>query len=824
VPIPGSRRKRAFILLVGVLAPQLLLFAPSLAGRKLLLPLDLLALPGVYLPETAEYRDVQPSDVALSDQVLLVELDRRFAAAEWRAGRVPLWRPSIFAGAPFAAHPKYSPFNLVYYAFPSPGTLAWIQLLKSLVAGLGAFLFFRRVLHAGFWPAAIGAWCYPVTGFFVYCLGMPITYVTAWLPWALLATDCAIRRPAGWGGPALALATGVVAISGQLDIAALVLLACGLHAAWCLHDAYSGRQPHAVARAAAAAVVASCAVLLGVTLAAIYAVPLLEYGELSARMQARRAGFEERPPGSIALIAQVLVPEFHGASRRGSAIVIGASLLESASGAYAGLIAAVLLAPLAWRSRPHRSITLFFAAVAFLGLSWQLGVPGVVALLRTPPLNLLSANRMVFVSAFAILSMAVVGLEVIATQPADRRRPGRASLVVLVALAIVCAWRAWRLPDRIADLPTSGRDRVWVPTPARKGEIQGSFRRTYSAGACLSALAAAGWLLLRSGRGARLLVPALGVALIGELVASARGVNPQCDPALYYPRIPVLEELARAPAGRTLCVGTLPANLAEPLGLQDIRGYDGLDPALYVQLLETVRDPRYGGPSYARTQRYVPRLRVRPPDRVELPGVIDMLGVRYVVFRGAAPRDVTPMLAGNDHWVLENRSALPRAYVPRRVERLGDHAALVRFASPDFDPREVAFVDRVVPSAGPGHGSARIVRELPAELTVRATLQAAGLVVVADQWDPGWKASVNGQPVPIVRANVALRGVVAPAGTSTIEMRYEPEGFRRGARLTGLALAALAAWTAVVGASALAAARRQGGDRVPAPPGAGPAE
>ena len=121
--------------------------------------------------------------------MLALEPSRRFAAAEMRAGRIPLWTPYGFAGAPFADFAKYSPFNLVYTLLPSPFTLAWIQLLKSLVAGMGAYLFFRRALRVSFWPAAFGAWCYPLSGFFVLWQGYPSTFVTAWFPWLLVAVD-----------------------------------------------------------------------------------------------------------------------------------------------------------------------------------------------------------------------------------------------------------------------------------------------------------------------------------------------------------------------------------------------------------------------------------------------------------------------------------------------------------------------------------------------------------------------------------------------------------------------------------------------------------
>jgi uncharacterized membrane protein YfhO len=52
--------------------------------------------------------------------------------------------------------------------------------------------------------------------------------------------------------------------------------------------------------------------------------------------------------------------------------------------------------------------------------------------------------------------------------------------------------------------------------------------------------------------------------------------------------------------------------------------------------------------------------------------------------------------------------------------------------------------------------------------------------------------------VPILRANHALRGVVVPAGDSSIEFRYEPQSFAWGLRLCALAAVVLLIWAAVL--------------------------
>ena len=112
---------RLILVLGGIVAGQFILYGPSLVGKKILLPLDILALPRVYLPVKPEF----PQDFTLSDLVELAEPARQFAFAELHAGRLPMWNPYEYAGCPVTS-PKFSPFFLAACctASPSPRTTA----------------------------------------------------------------------------------------------------------------------------------------------------------------------------------------------------------------------------------------------------------------------------------------------------------------------------------------------------------------------------------------------------------------------------------------------------------------------------------------------------------------------------------------------------------------------------------------------------------------------------------------------------------------------------------------------------------------------------
>jgi uncharacterized membrane protein YfhO len=71
----------------------------------------------------------------------------------------------------------------------------------------------------------------------------------------------------------------------------------------------------------------------------------------------------------------------------------------------------------------------------------------------------------------------------------------------------------------------------------------------------------------------------------------------------------------------------------------------------------------------------------------------------------------------------------------------------------------------------------------PDRLLLTATLASPGMVVVADTYDPDWRAWVDGEPAAVHPANLMFRAVQVPAGTHRVELRYVPRGFRIGAVL-----------------------------------------
>jgi hypothetical protein len=149
--------------------------------------------------------------------------------------------------------------------------------------------------------------------------------------------------------------------------------------------------------------------------------------------------------------------------------------------------------------------------------------------------------------------------------------------------------------------------------------------------------------------------------------------------------------------------------------------------------------------------------------------------------------------------VYEVMDALPRAYVVHHTQILDDEQALAAMRDPAFDPAGTAILasGQEIHEAAPGEAEVRFTQYEPEEVTIQASLQTPGYLILSDSWYPGWQATLDGQPAPIERADLAFRGVYVSAGTHTVQFRYVPKSYFAGTGVSLLTLLGIiAAWTA----------------------------
>ena len=75
------------------------------------------------------------------------------------------------------------------------------------------------------------------------------------------------------------------------------------------------------------------------------------------------------------------------------------------------------------------------------------------------------------------------------------------------------------------------------------------------------------------------------------------------------------------------------------------------------------------------------------------------------------------------------------------------------------------------------------------------TLDKANLVFFSVPYDDGFTATVNGAEADILRVDEGLMAVLCPAGESTIEFVYQPDGIQLGRPVTLVSIVVFALYT-----------------------------
>ncbi|WP_226388944.1 YfhO family protein [Penaeicola halotolerans] len=159
--------------------------------------------------------------------------------------------------------------------------------------------------------------------------------------------------------------------------------------------------------------------------------------------------------------------------------------------------------------------------------------------------------------------------------------------------------------------------------------------------------------------------------------------------------------------------------------------------------------------------------------------VVNMLNAKYI-------------LAGSSrNAVIENQNALGNAWLVNDIYSVNspdeELAALSTVAL-----AEVAIIDESKFALGQknytGQGSIKLTAKTPNELTYESTSSGDALGVFSEIYYPeGWTATIDGEPVDILRANYLLRALEIPAGNHEIKFTFAPSSYLIGSKLMAIA-------------------------------------
>jgi hypothetical protein len=165
----------------------------------------------------------------------------------------------------------------------------------------------------------------------------------------------------------------------------------------------------------------------------------------------------------------------------------------------------------------------------------------------------------------------------------------------------------------------------------------------------------------------------------------------------------------------------------------------------------------------------------------------DLLGLRFIVVGvpvekvdpSLQPGDLTLIAQTQDAYVYENPRALPRVMLLTDW-RVADFDWLIANGWPsDVDPRRTVLLKEapMIPrttEAATVPGVARLTRYTNTEVDIDVEAPSGGILLLNDVWHPWWRATVNGKPREVLKADVIFRAVSVPPGRHMVRFTFRP--------------------------------------------------
>lgn len=171
------------------------------------------------------------------------------------------------------------------------------------------------------------------------------------------------------------------------------------------------------------------------------------------------------------------------------------------------------------------------------------------------------------------------------------------------------------------------------------------------------------------------------------------------------------------------------------------------------------------------------------------PFLWDLMNVKYLLSDRELGAGATPTFQSRENGMLvyANPRALPRAFFVQRYEVAEQIEILHHLRDGDFDPQDVAFLEAPITETieAPGSTASVAVANF-GNHSITLDVQATGtnLLFISEVYYPGWRAYLDGEEIPIHKANYAFRAVVVPAGKHTLELKFESAQFELGKTLS----------------------------------------
>lgn len=733
-----------------------------------------------------------------------------FQQEQLAALRLPLWNPFTYSGHPFLAdtqaavfYPPSNLFLLLTMPWRDAATRLYFLQVEAVVhvilAGVFTYLLLvdlTRVRWAGLLAAITFAFSGYLTGY--PPLQLAILRSAIWLPLILLLLLRAIQHPRQvrwWIGAALALSCAFLAGHPQTFLhIAYVSTAWGMTLAWSTWRATRMKptfpphhpntsQPHHYLLGA------GLLLTLFFGLTAAQWLPSIEFSRLSVRANTDytfvSGGFPLQDTWQLLLpgVLSSFSPLYVGVVALGLVCVaIGSWGREIRDwrlevGSVQRTTVSNLQSPISY------TLLTFFICLALIALLLSYGGNSFLYPLFyrvVPGWDLFRGQeRAAFLVAFAFSGLAGLGAAAVYTLPLLARRRSALIYGALATGGVYIFGMLWQLAGRSA--------------------LGNGIYLLIAAGTLLLAMSTALslWLPGWSRRRSALMLALTTVNLFAANISTNLDAFGPARKTILAPEVVALQDAVAEQSG---------ANLGLPGRVyNEFRAYEDYG------MRQHLEDA--WGSSPLRLARYALLFDSFPLDRLwRLTGVEHLLTWRRELFEPSTLLGEFPQ-ASDTTYLHRLSEANPRAWLAPTVQVASDDQALHLLADHSFDIERSALLppeSAANPqSLASGESTVQLARPSPNRLRVRVQSEHGGLLVVSENWMPGWRVeSVESEqstveseqlrlfgltPFSVQRADLAFVGVPIPAGSHSFELVYWPQSVRVGLWISGATLVTLLA-------------------------------
>lgn len=166
------------------------------------------------------------------------------------------------------------------------------------------------------------------------------------------------------------------------------------------------------------------------------------------------------------------------------------------------------------------------------------------------------------------------------------------------------------------------------------------------------------------------------------------------------------------------------------------------------------------------------------PGIMEKQPVINMLNTKYIIVNPNIPPLQNDYRLGNA-WFVKNYQIVPDANAELAATCASDPST-VAIVSTSF----LSQMKSLSPADSNATDSITMVGYAPNHLIYHSNTKTNRLAVFSEiYYNKGWDASIDGHETSYMRANYILRAMIVPAGSHTIEFRFEPKSFYAGTKI-----------------------------------------